>query len=105
MPSERLVANVVDGTARSRTLADFRYGVGLRRRISRAISNDRQQCERLYGSGDLYAASKRQIATRDGVSVCEYAHCPHPLSMQDSIAIQRKGIRRWGDVGVARSMI
>ncbi len=36
-----LVANVVDGTARARTVADFRYDVVLRRRISRAKSNDR----------------------------------------------------------------
>jgi hypothetical protein len=28
-------------------------------------TSDRQQCEHLYGSGDLYAVSKRQIPSRE----------------------------------------
>ena len=65
LPRERVVESVVDGKPHRRMVADFRYDVVLRRRISRAISSDRQQCEHLYGSGDLYAVSKRQIPTRD----------------------------------------
>jgi hypothetical protein len=65
LPRERLVENVVDGKPQRRREADLRYDVVLRRHISQAISSDRQQCEQLYGSGDLYAVSKRQIPTRE----------------------------------------
>jgi hypothetical protein len=65
LPRERLVESVVDGNPQRRVAADFRYDVVLRRHISRASSSDRQQCEHLYGSGDLYAVSKRQIPSRE----------------------------------------
>jgi hypothetical protein len=65
LPSERLVESVVDGKPHRRMAADFRYDVVLRRHISWTISSDRQQCEHLYGSRDLYAVSKRQIPTRE----------------------------------------
>jgi hypothetical protein len=62
LPKERLVESVVDGKPHRRTTAESRYDVVLRRNISRAILADRQQCEHLYGSGDLYAVNKRQIS-------------------------------------------
>lgn len=65
LPKERLVEGVVDGKPHRRTTAESSYDVVLRRNISRAISADRRQCEHLYGSGDLYAVSKRQISTRE----------------------------------------
>jgi hypothetical protein len=65
LPKERLVESVVDGKLHRRTTAESRYDAVLRRNISRAILADRQQCEHLYESGDLYTVSKRQIATRD----------------------------------------
>jgi hypothetical protein len=65
LPRERLIVSVVDGNPQRRMAADFRYDVVLRRHISRASSSVRQQCEHLYGSGDLYAVSKRQIPTRE----------------------------------------
>jgi hypothetical protein len=65
LPRERLVESIVEGNPQRRMAADFRYDVVLRRHISRASSSDRQQCEHLYGSGDLYAVSKRQIPTRE----------------------------------------
>jgi hypothetical protein len=65
LPKERLVESVVDGKPHSRTMAESRYDVVLRRNISRANLADRRQCEHQYGSGDLYAVSKRQISTRE----------------------------------------
>ncbi len=65
LPKERLVEDVIDGKPHRRTTAESSYDVVLRRNISRAISADRRQCEHLYGSGDLYAMSKRQISTRE----------------------------------------
>jgi hypothetical protein len=65
LPRERLVESVVDGKPYRRTTAESRYDAVLRRNISRAILADRQQCEHLYGSGDLYAVSKRQMSTRE----------------------------------------
>jgi DNA gyrase inhibitor GyrI len=65
LPRERLVESVVDGNPQRRVAAGFRYDVVLRRHISRASSSDRQQCEDVYGSGDLYAVCKRQIPTRE----------------------------------------
>jgi hypothetical protein len=46
-------------------MAGSKYDVVLRRNISRAVLADRRRCEHLYGSGDLYAVSKRQISTRE----------------------------------------
>jgi hypothetical protein len=65
LPRERLVESVVDGKPHRRMAVDLRHDVVLRRDISRATSSDRQQCEHLYGSGDLYAVSKRQASTRE----------------------------------------
>jgi hypothetical protein len=65
LPKERLVESVVDGKPHRRMAVDSRYDVVLRRNISRAILADRGQREHLYGSGDLYAVSKRQISTRE----------------------------------------
>jgi hypothetical protein len=46
-------------------IAEPRYDVVLRRSISRAMRVDLEQCKHLYGSGDLYAVSKRQLSTRE----------------------------------------
>jgi len=65
LPKERLVESVVDGKPHRCATAESTYDVVLRRNISRAILADRRQCEHLYGSGNLYAVSKRQISTRE----------------------------------------
>ncbi len=65
LPKECVVEDVIDGKARRRMAIDFRYDIVLRRNISRSILADRRQCEHLYGSGGLYAVSKRQISTRE----------------------------------------
>ena len=65
LPKERFVENVTDGNAHRHVIAEPRYDVVLRRNISRAMRADVQQCKHLYGSGDLYAVSKRQLSTRE----------------------------------------
>jgi hypothetical protein len=65
LPKERIVTSAIGGKPHRRTTAESRYDAVLRRNISRAILADRRQCEYLYGSGDLYAKSKRQISTRE----------------------------------------
>jgi hypothetical protein len=39
--------------------------VVLRKPVSREASADLRQCERLYGSSDLYAVIKRQLSSRE----------------------------------------
>ena len=65
LPKEHFVEHVVDGKPHKHVVADPRYDVVLRRNISRAMRADSQQCRHLYGSGDLYAVSKRQISKRE----------------------------------------
>jgi len=65
LPKERIVESVISGKPHRRTTAESSFDVVLRRKISRAIPSDRRQCEHLYGSGDLYAVSKRQISKRE----------------------------------------
>jgi hypothetical protein len=65
LPNERIIESVIDGEPHRRTTAESSYDVVQRRRISRAILADRRQCEHLYGSGELYAVSKRQISKRE----------------------------------------
>lgn len=65
LPKERVVENLVDGETRRRVLVERRHDVVLRRPISRAVQADLRQCKELYGSTDLYAASKRQLSTRE----------------------------------------
>jgi hypothetical protein len=64
-PKERIVETVVNGKPHRRTTSESSYDVVQRRRISRAISADHRQCEHLYGSGDLYAVSRRQSSERE----------------------------------------
>jgi len=65
LPKERFVENVVDGKPYRHVISEPRYDIVLRRNISRAMSTELQHCRRLYGSGDLYAVSKRQLSTRE----------------------------------------
>jgi hypothetical protein len=65
LPKERFAENIVDGGPHKRVIAEPRYDVVLRRHISQAVRSDLQQCKHLYGSGDLYAVSKRQLSTRE----------------------------------------
>ena len=65
LPKERFVENVVDSKPHKHVIAEPRYDVVLKRNISRAMRADLQQCKHLYGSGDLYAVSKRQLSTRE----------------------------------------
>jgi hypothetical protein len=63
LPAARVVVGV--GQPPRRVRPESRYDVVLRRNISREIAADLQHCEHLYGPGNLYAASKRQISTRE----------------------------------------
>jgi hypothetical protein len=65
LPSEHRKENLIDGKLHWYVIAESRYDVVLRRNISRAMSAEMQQCKRLYGSGGLYAVSKRQMSTRE----------------------------------------
>jgi hypothetical protein len=65
LPKERVVEDVIAGKKRRRVVAEWRYDVVLRKSVSREASADLRQCERLYGSGDLYAVSKRQLSSRE----------------------------------------
>lgn len=65
LPLTRVVQTFVDGKPRKQVLTEPRYDVVLRRNVSRAVDADMQRCNYLYGSSDLYAVSKRQIATRE----------------------------------------
>jgi hypothetical protein len=65
LPKERVVEKVVAGTPQRRVLAEPRYDVVLRRHISRTTHAELQQCERLYGSNEFYAVTKRQISSRE----------------------------------------
>jgi hypothetical protein len=65
LPDESFIETVVDGQPHGRMRVEPRYDAVLRRHISRAILADLEQCEHLYGSGGLYAVSKRQISTRE----------------------------------------
>ncbi len=65
LPKERFVEIVVDSKPHKHVIAEPRYDVVLRRNISRAMGVDLQLCKHLYGSGDLYAVSKRQLSARE----------------------------------------
>lgn len=65
LPPTRLAQRVVDGKARRELVGEPRYDVVLRRNVSRGDKGDERQSTRLYGSDDLYAVSKRQMATRE----------------------------------------
>jgi hypothetical protein len=65
LPKERIVEHITDGKSCRRVIAPPRFDVVLRRHISRTTSAEAQQCERLYGSRELYAVSKRQLSSRE----------------------------------------
>lgn len=65
LPEGRLVRRVVDGHARREFVTEPRYDVVRRRNVSRGDQGSEQQSNRLYGSADLYAVSKRQMASRE----------------------------------------
>jgi hypothetical protein len=65
LPKARFVERIIDGKPQRHVTAESRYDAILRRNISRVILADSRKCEHLYGSGDLYAVSKRQISTRE----------------------------------------
>jgi len=65
LPSETCVQRVVDGHLQKHVIAQPRYDVVLRRIISRNLHPAPRHCEQVYGSSELFAASKRQISTRE----------------------------------------
>jgi hypothetical protein len=65
LPKERVVESVVDGKPQRRVIAEPWFDAVLRMHISRTTRTELQKCERLYGSSDLYAVSKRQISGRE----------------------------------------
>jgi len=65
LPGNQHIEKVIDGETRRWVVAEPRYDVVLRRSISRAMSDELRQCNRLYGSHDLYAVSNRQVSTRE----------------------------------------
>jgi hypothetical protein len=65
LPKERIIEEVIDGQKKRRGVTEWRYDVVLRKSVSRAATADIRRCERLYGLGDLYAVSKRQLSSRE----------------------------------------
>jgi hypothetical protein len=65
LPQRYCVEKIIDGKPHRHVLAEGRYDVILRRRISRAMSDELRQCKYLYGSDEVYAVSKRQISKRE----------------------------------------
>ena len=65
LPQTCVVYHVIDGKSRRQVVTETRYDVVLRRNVSRAVDADVQRCKYLYGSGDFYAVSKRQLSTRE----------------------------------------
>jgi hypothetical protein len=70
LPEERRVDRVIDGTLHRQMTAESRYDVVLRKNVSRTARAVSRQLEYLYGSGDLYAVSKRQISAREIKAHC-----------------------------------
>jgi hypothetical protein len=70
LPEERLVDRAIDGKLHRQMTAESRYDVVLRKGVSRTARAESRQREYLYGSSDLYAASKRQISTREIKAHC-----------------------------------
>lgn len=65
LPREHFVENADHWGPHRQLVAEPRYDVVLRRRVSRTTRADVDECKRLYGSSDFYAVSKRQISTRE----------------------------------------
>jgi hypothetical protein len=65
LPEKRVVEVTVDGALRKRTTADSRFDVVMRRSTSLAAQADGQERARLYGSHEIYAASKRQLSRQE----------------------------------------
>lgn len=63
LPAGREVVSVVHGRQRTKVIVESRYDAVLRRETSRSVHGDERQ--RVYGSGDLYAVSKRQLSKRE----------------------------------------
>ncbi|WP_331153544.1 hypothetical protein [Steroidobacter sp.] len=65
LPACREVVDMVQGRRRTKVIAEFRYDAVLRRKTSCSLYEDSQERKRVYGSRDLYAASKRQLSKRE----------------------------------------
>jgi hypothetical protein len=65
LPEANFIQKFVDGKPYRYALAEKRYDIVLRKPISRAMYDELRQCKYLYGSDDVYAASKRQISSRE----------------------------------------
>lgn len=76
LPQTCVVQRIIDGKPRRQVVTETRYDVVLRRNVSRAVDADVRRCNYLYGSGDRYAVSKRQISTRE----IKAHQLPRPLS-------------------------
>jgi hypothetical protein len=63
LPAGRVVERIVDGQRKKRIVYDRRYDIVLRREVM--LYMDSQERERLYGSVELYAVSKRQLSRRE----------------------------------------
>lgn len=65
LPKERVVETIVDEKRRKHVTAEPRFDAVLRHHTSRVARSDLQERKHLYGSGDLYAVSKRQISKQE----------------------------------------
>lgn len=63
LPAGRAIERIVDGQCKKRIVYDGRYDVVLRRQIT--LYTDAQERERLYGSVEVYAVSKRQLSKQE----------------------------------------
>src|SRR5262249_16827195 len=65
LPAKESIEKIVDGESRRCVVAEARYDVVLRRRISRGKYDELQLCKHMYGSSDVYAVRKQQISTQE----------------------------------------
>jgi hypothetical protein len=65
LPKQTCVQRLVDGHLQKYVMSEPRFDVVLRRIISRTLHPASEHCDEVYGSSELYAASKRQISARE----------------------------------------
>jgi len=63
LPADRVVERIIDGERKRKVAVERRYDIILRRDINRY--EDSGERERVYGSRELYAVSKRQLSKRE----------------------------------------
>lgn len=65
LPAAQTIEVKVDGQCKKKVVYEVRYDVALRRTFARSTHDVGKERERLYGSPDVYAVSKRQLSKRE----------------------------------------